>query len=84
MALPGTLRNLLDSTQEGESEGALSTSESPHKTRKHAQQSHSTGTKKVQKEAHTALHKGIPRCRRTTQEAVRHREECWGPELHSA
>ncbi|KAJ1107715.1 hypothetical protein NDU88_005104 [Pleurodeles waltl] len=84
MALPGTRRDLVDSTQEGESEGALSNSESLQKTKQHAQESHSMGTKKVQKEAHTSLQQRIPCRRRTTQEDVRCRIECWGQELDDA
>ncbi|KAJ1116060.1 hypothetical protein NDU88_004279 [Pleurodeles waltl] len=84
MVLAGTTRDLVDHTQEEESEGALSSSESQEKTRQCAQVSHSTGTKKVQKEAQAAQQQRIPHCRTTTQEAARHRKECWGPELHGA
>ncbi|KAJ1206506.1 hypothetical protein NDU88_001911 [Pleurodeles waltl] len=84
MALPVTKRDLVNNIQVGESEEALSIPEKPQKTRLHTQESFSMGTKKVQKEAHAALHKGIP-CRwRTTQEAVHRRKECWGLELHGA
>ncbi|KAJ1191406.1 hypothetical protein NDU88_000722 [Pleurodeles waltl] len=67
-----------------QSQRGLSKSESPQKTRQHAQESHSMETKKMQKEAHAALHKGILRCRRITQEAADYRKECWGLELHGA
>ncbi|KAJ1201450.1 hypothetical protein NDU88_005259 [Pleurodeles waltl] len=58
----------------GGSRGGLSNSKIPQKTRQHTLESHSMGTNKE----HTARHKGIPRCWKTTEEAVYRRKECWG------
>ncbi|KAJ1142268.1 hypothetical protein NDU88_008595 [Pleurodeles waltl] len=68
--LPGPRRDLGVSTQTEETEGALSTSDSPQKTRQHPRESQNTGTKKMQSAVVAALHWKVPRRRRTTQGAV--------------
>ncbi|KAJ1158645.1 hypothetical protein NDU88_011333 [Pleurodeles waltl] len=47
--LTGTRKDQVDSTQEGESEGALRNTESPQKPRQHPQESHRPGTRRSRK-----------------------------------
>ncbi|KAJ1107553.1 hypothetical protein NDU88_004943 [Pleurodeles waltl] len=81
---PGPRRNLGVSTRTEETEGVLSTSESPQKTRQPPRESQNTGTKKMQSAVIAALHWRVPPHRRTIQRAVHSRMECWGPGLRCA
>ncbi|KAJ1090921.1 hypothetical protein NDU88_004049 [Pleurodeles waltl] len=84
MALPGPRRDLRVSTRTEETEGTLSTVESPQKTRQHPQESQDMRTKKMRSAVVTAQQREVPRCRRTTQRVVGRRMECCGPGLHCA
>ncbi|KAJ1190628.1 hypothetical protein NDU88_007366 [Pleurodeles waltl] len=63
---------------------ALSTSESPQKTKQHSRESQNIGTKKMQSAFIAALHRKVPLRQGTTQRVVRRRMECWGPGLRCA
>ncbi|KAJ1175800.1 hypothetical protein NDU88_001085 [Pleurodeles waltl] len=82
--LPGTRRDLVASTQEEETELQRVHSESLRRPGSAHRSPTARGQRRRKKEAHAALHNGIPCRRRTTQEAGRRRQECWVPGLHEA